>query len=398
MTHPRRRPAAAKTAGHPRLTWPQVCARRLERHALAAPRLEASPAGIARAMVGAHAQVMTAAELSIGLRLPGATRQGIQDALWVERSLVKTFGPRGTVHLLPAADLALWTGALAALPARRSGLPEAARLTPVQTEAVLAAIDAALSGAELTTDELTDAVVAATGPWAADPVMPAFNTWWPRWRQAIGLAATRGLLCFGPNRGRNVTYTSPRRWLPGFQPADGQAALAWLVGQYLHSYGPAAPQHFAQWLAAPKSWAAALFNSLGDALEPVDMDGMAAFVMAGDTAASGEPPRGVRLLPYFDPFVIGGHPREWLFPGVAAGRALGRGQAGVHAVLLVNGVVAGVWHQKRQGGKLEITVEPFKKLTTPQRRELDEQAGRVGEFVEAAPELAVGQVRTRGHL
>ena len=47
----------------------------------------------------------------------------------------------------------------------------------------------------------------------------------PRWRQAIGTAANRGVLCFGANRGRNVTYTNSHRWLPGFRPDDGDAAL-----------------------------------------------------------------------------------------------------------------------------------------------------------------------------
>ena len=27
----------------------------------------------------------------------------------------------------------------------------------------------------------------------------------------------RGVLCFGPDRGRQVTYTNPHRWLPGFR-------------------------------------------------------------------------------------------------------------------------------------------------------------------------------------
>ena len=48
----------------------------------------------------------------------------------------------------------------------------------------------------------------------SDFSMPAFDGMWPRWRQALGTAAKRGALCFGPNRGRKVTYTSPRRWLP----------------------------------------------------------------------------------------------------------------------------------------------------------------------------------------
>src|SRR5213592_3150918 len=139
-----------KSKGAPSLTWAQVCARRLERHALLVPSADAAPADIVRAMCGAHAQVMTAAELSVGLRLAGATRRQIQEALWTERSLVKTCGPRGTVHLLATEDLPMWIGALAALPDSRSALPEAARLTPDQTEAVIDAIEAALAEAELT--------------------------------------------------------------------------------------------------------------------------------------------------------------------------------------------------------------------------------------------------------
>lgn len=95
-----------------RLTWAEVCARRLDRHGLAAPFQGAQPAVIACAICGAQAQVLSAAELSIGLRIAGITRRQIQEALWSERSLVKTFGPRGTVHLLAAQDLPEWIGAL----------------------------------------------------------------------------------------------------------------------------------------------------------------------------------------------------------------------------------------------------------------------------------------------
>jgi hypothetical protein len=53
-------------------------------------------------------------------------------------------------------------------------------MTSEQTEDVLAAISDALGDAELTVDELTEAVVARTGTWAGDLVMPAFQGWWPR--------------------------------------------------------------------------------------------------------------------------------------------------------------------------------------------------------------------------
>src|SRR5690606_10838613 len=99
----------------PVLSWAGVTARRLERHALATPA-EASPADIAAAMCGAHAQIITAGEISIGIRLASGTRADVRESLWTEHSLIKTYGPRGTVHLLPADDLAMWTGALSALP------------------------------------------------------------------------------------------------------------------------------------------------------------------------------------------------------------------------------------------------------------------------------------------
>jgi Winged helix DNA-binding domain len=383
------------TAAVSHLSWAQVCARRLERHGLATPSPDARPADIVRAMGGAaHAQVMSAVELSIGLRTAGLTRAGVRHALWAERSLVKAFGPRGTVHLLPTQDLPMWVGALSAAPPPAHNLPEKVRLTPDQTEAVVAAIAVAVEDAELTIDELTDAVVEHAGSWAGDLVMPAFQGLWPRWRQALHLAGIRGVLCFGPNQGRKVTYTSPRRWLPGFQPADHPTALAGVVKRYLHAFGPATPQQFAHWLAVPPRWAVALFDSLAGELEPVEVDGTRAWVTAGDTAAPPTRPRGVRLLPYFDAYayLVGNQPRELLYPGRAAKRAAGNFQ-----VLLIDGVVAGVWQQRRSGRKLDITVEPLVPLTLAQRRELDEQVERVGAILEGTPRLAIGTVTVGSH-
>ncbi|HEY7833255.1 MAG TPA: winged helix DNA-binding domain-containing protein, partial [Ktedonobacterales bacterium] len=217
------------------------------------------------------------------------------------------------------------------------------------------------------------------------------------WRQALHTSAHRGALCFGPNRGRQVTYTSPRRWLSGFRPTGGQIALAEIARRYLHAYGPATPTQFARWLGAPPRWAAALFDSLAAELQPVEVEGARAWVVAGDTTAPVEPPQGVRLLPYFDAYTVGCHPRELLFPGRAAERALTRGQAGNFPVLLIGGTVAGVWHQRRSGRNLDITVEPFDSLTAALRRALDAQIERIGAILEGAPRLTIGAVTVGAH-
>ncbi|MFI5891227.1 winged helix DNA-binding domain-containing protein [Actinoplanes sp. NPDC051513] len=375
------------------VAWSDICGRRLERHGLTPDSPLRAPAEAAAAMCGAHAQVLSAAEVSIGLRAPGSTRATVQEALWSGHSLIKTFGPRGTIHLLPAADLALWCGALSATPPL-SRRPPAMRLTPGQTDELVVAIGEILAGAELTVDELTEALADRVGPWAVDPVMPAFQTMWPRWRQMTEIAAHRGVLCFGPNKGRNVTYTNPSRWLPGFAPAPEAEATAWLLDSYLRSYGPATPQHFARWLAAPPGWARAVFDAHD--LTEVSLQGTKAWVAGGDVEP-GDPAAGVLLLPHFDAFVVGSQPREQLFPGAAWDRALARGQAGNFPVVLVDGVVAGVWHQKKSAGKVAITVEPLRALTARGRNELDEQVERIGAILQARPALTIGSISTGAH-
>jgi Winged helix DNA-binding domain len=388
----------SKSATPASLTWSGVTARRMARHALTRPASDLGPADIAGVLCGAHAQVLSAAELSIGRRIAGATRADVRRALWEDRTLVKTFGPRGTVHLLATADLPMWTGALSALPSSVPAHPEPVRFTQDQADEVIAAIGDALADTELHVDELTEQIVDRTGPWAGEETMEAFGGRWPRWRQLTSTAAHRGVLCFGPDRDRRVTYTNPHRWLPGFRPDDGEAALRTLVRRYLYAYGPATPRHFARWLGIPPRRAVELFDELAGELERVELDGAPAWTVAGDTDTPPRPHRGVRLLGYFDAFVVAGQPRERLYPGAAATRALSpAGQAGNYPVLLVDGVVGGVWHQRRSGRKLAVTVEPLGGLTATQRRQLEDEVDLVGAVMEARPTLTVGTVTVGPH-
>jgi hypothetical protein len=292
----------------------------------------------------------------------------------------------------------MWTGALSALPSSVPNHPEPVRFTPEQADETIAAIGDALAASELTADELTDAIVERTGPWAGERTMEAFQAKWPRWRQLTSTAAHRGFLCFGPNHGRNVTYTNPHRWLPGFSPDDGETALRTLVTRYLYAYGPATPKHFAKWLNFPPRRAVELFDQLTGGLEYVELDGEPGWIVSGDTGTPERPHRGIRLLPYFDAFVVAGQPREWLYPGAALTRALTpAGQAGNYPVLLVDGVVGGVWHHRRSGHKVAITVEPLRDLTAAQRRQLGDEVDLVGAVMEANPTLTVGAVTVGPH-
>lgn len=94
------------------LTWEQALAWRMRRHGLAerAPRADAI-AAVSR-VVGLHAQLMSSAELSLWARVRDLEPDWVARALWEDRSLVKSWAMRGTLHLLPASELPLFLAAL----------------------------------------------------------------------------------------------------------------------------------------------------------------------------------------------------------------------------------------------------------------------------------------------
>jgi hypothetical protein len=378
-----------------RLTWTDVCSRRLARHWLAAP--SDSVTAVAADVCGIHAQVMSAAELALGLRVAGSTAADVRAALWVHRSLVKTFGPRGTVHLFPSEHWGMWSSALSAVPRPSPTFGPGVDLDRMQLETVIDAIGTAVVEADLTVDEMDARIGELTGAWACERVYPAFATLWPRWRLALTEAAYRGTVCFGPNRGRNVTYTSVHRQVPGYARMDGSAALAEVAFRYLRTYGPATPGQFARWLGAPGPTAVQVFETLGGRITEVDVDGRRGWLPVDDDVVSG-PGGGLRLLPYFDGYTVGCHPRELVFPGVASSRALTNGQAGTVAVVLIDGVVHGVWHHRAAGRRANITVEPFSPLSRRHRMDLEAQVERVGGVLGRTPVLTVGTVGAGRHL
>ena len=229
--------------------------------------------------------------------------------------------------------------------------------------------------------------------------MPAFQVLWPRWRQLTSTAAHRGVLCFGRDRGRNVTYTNPHRWLPGFVPDGADAAVRTLIRAYLHAYGPATPQHFARWLNVPPKRAVEAFDAMADELEPVELEGKPAWVVAGDLS-EGEPTAvaGIRLLPYFDAYVVAAQPRELLYPGAAGTRALSpSGQAGNYPVDARGRCRGRRLAPAALGKAADDHGRGAGAAQRGHRRELEAEVALVGAVMEADPTLVIGEVTVGPH-
>jgi hypothetical protein len=333
-----------------------------------------------RDVAGVHAQVQASAELQLAARIDGITQQDVRDALWRDRTLAKAWTIRGTLHLHPADELAVWlaarrriAGGPDELPAWRD--PKGVVHPPVSagdlTE-MRAAVWDALDGRTLLREDL-----------AADVVRRVGTKHEPRLRS--GFAFFTDQLVQGPPRGNKITLARPDQWIDGWRDVNEDEALREVCRRYLHTYGPARPADFREWFGPFE------FASLD--LEEVDVDGRRAFVLAGDTEFPELQP-AVRLLPEYDSYIMGFRERDHLVPDpvraqvAAHGRGRYEGPAGVR-FLLVNGVAAGLWERKKTAKRVELRVLPARALTRGERSALAVEAQRVGAFLGVEPALTV---------
>jgi hypothetical protein len=366
-----------------RLTWSQVLAWRLARsHLVDRSAHRVGPVQAAMDVCGLHAQVMSASELQAWARTAHASSGGVARALWDDRTLVKTWAMRGTLHLLPARELPAWTAALTTRDQWRS--PTWLRYfgyTLEEIEGIMGAIGEVLSAEPMTREELTDAVVSVVGQRRRKTLLQGWGT-------LFKPAAAMGLLCFGPNRGRNVTFVRPDRWLSKWADVHPAEGIRQVVRRFLHTYGPATAHGFSAWWGVPPVKGRQLFASVVDEAVMVDVEGFRASALVEDVDAirAAGRPRGIRLLPNFDPYVMGSRPRSAVVDGAHAAR-VSRAAGWISPVILVDGRAAGVWDQKRRGGRLEVRVDPFRPVSATVRRKVEAVAERLGTFAGAATDV-----------
>jgi hypothetical protein len=341
---------------------------------------------------GIHAQVTVAAELSLCARVEAITQQDVRDSLWRDRTLVKAWTLRGTLHLHPANELALWLAAVRATSPAVSELQ--AWVDPKGTvhpavghedvERIRVAVLDVLDGRCLLREQLASEVVERVGPKVGGRLLSGFAF--------FGGAE----LCQGPPQGNKITLARPDQWLESWQEADEGDALREVCRRYLRTYGPARPSDFREWFTSSQfkpEQARDLFASLADELEEVDVDGHQAYVLAGDTDFP-EPEPTLRLLPEYDVYVMGFREREHLVTEpvkkqvAAHGRGRYEGPAGVR-FLAIKGVTAGLWERNKRGKRIELHVTPIGKLTRVQQAGLVTEAQRIGAFLGLEPELTV---------
>jgi hypothetical protein len=349
--------------------------RRLCAQQLADPRLP-EPAALVGWLGAVQAQDYAGAKWSLGLRLRDCTDAGIEGAL-THRKILRTWGPRGTLHFMAREDIGWVLGLLSEGilrgNARRYKELELDGRTLARGDDVL--VSALAGGKELSRKELK-AVLEENG----------ISTRGQRLPHLLQHASLHALICQTVTVRSDPLYFALGELSPRPRPLPREEALAELARRYFTSRGPAQVKDFIWWSGLSAADARLGFEAISAALELQTLDGQEYWHAAAPACpklASGD-----HLLPGFDEYVVAYRDRSLILDPQYSSR-LNLGNL-LSPTLLIDGRIAGVWSRKFNTQKTAVTVKinPFTPLTAAQARRLQPEVRRYGEFLGVSASLA----------
>src|SRR5256886_9663135 len=262
----------------------QVSSFGLHRHHLDLRAPRSRLGGVVGDVCGVQAQVTAMARIALWARLRELTFDDVEQALVRKRTIVKTWSMRGALRLLASKDLLLYLGGL--MPTRLPREQRWIRGAGLKEEETTAMILDALKDGPVTRAQLVRFLAKKLGTktkdwfdggWGRETV--GSNTSW----QLVRPAVIRGLVCFGPSNGQEITFTRVDRWLrePWSMPAEEEAEDA-LVRRHLHAFGPADAKDLWSWSGVYVRRIRVILDRLRDELVEVDMGRRRGFLLKKD--------------------------------------------------------------------------------------------------------------------
>jgi len=366
------------------------------------------PEGVVGQVVALQAQDAAAAALSLWARSPDLSATDVEQARSTDRTLVRTWLLRGTLHLLASADLGWMLPLLgpvfaASDSARRAQLG----LDDSTCTRGLDLLRQVLTGQPPLTRERIVPLLAEKGLPLAGQAVP----------HLLALAAFQGILCLGPDQKNKPTYVLLDEWLPGFQatlshPEPRSEALSRLARRYLRAYAPAAPADLAKWSGLLMPDVRSAWDSIAGDLAAVTFDGRSLWLPKARLSWLDGVPRGgprgreasrvteqvplppepsVRLLPAFDTYLLGYASRD-LAIAPRFERRLNAGGGILHPVVLVDGLAVASWRLERsegRGKRLELSVDPFEPLVPAILSGLESESAVLSRFLNQPVDLVI---------
>jgi hypothetical protein len=343
--------------------------------------LRRPPAELVGHLTGVQAQVLSAAGLALRARTRGLVVREVEKARLVDRSVVLCWAMRGTLHLVSSQDHG-WLVALLTRPRlpnayrrlRQEGVPEG------QPDAAVRIIRSMLErDGPMTRRELAEGLRAAGV--RVDGQAIAHLVW---------LAAARGVLCYGPDRGKEQCFVLVRDWIGEPPSVEPEAAMAELAVRYLRAHQPAGPADLAAWSGLSQTDASRCWRLVEHRLSAVETSRGTLWSLRGEDRTAA--PAGlVNLLPAFDEYLLGWRDRE-LSLAPEQRRSINRGGGWLRPALLSDGRVVATWNSERSPRALRLRISPFRRLDSGELGGAEREADEVSTYLGAPTELLLDRI------
>jgi hypothetical protein len=335
-----------------------------------------APGGNTPAEVVAHLGAMQAQDYlgalwAIGLRLQNVTEAEVEQAM-AERSIVRTWPMRGTLHFVVAADvrwmLKLLTPRIVAGSAGRHRQLELDDATFKRSEKVL--LRALKDGQVRTRGDLFEVLERSR-------IDPSGQ----RGIHILSKLAQEGLLCFGPREGKQPTFVLLDDWVPESRHLERDDALAEIARRYFTSHGPATLMDFVGWTGLKITEGRQALEAVSKELHKETIKGVDYWMPLSLQKAGKKKGNTLHLLPGFDEFVLGYKDRSTVIPPEHMDRIVPGGNGMFMSTIVRHGQVAGLWKRTLKGKSVQVSLTQFDRLAASDSVAVKKMAARYGAFL-----------------
>jgi hypothetical protein len=298
-------------------------------------------------------------------------------ALESDRSIVRTWLMRGTLHVVAATDVRWLLHLLGPVfaRARRTRHAQLGLDDDLKGRGVTAIREILRGSGPLTRYELVDRL--RSRQIALDPKTQAPI-------HLIGHAALEGVLCLGPDRDDGEsTYVLLDDWVAQDRMPSREAALSELARRYVAACGPATVEDLSTWSGLAIDDARSAINGASASLVEVRLQGQPGVLLKERLTLEEKPHKtDIRLLPAFDTYLLAYRRRDLAVPQPLQ-RRLQRGGGWLHPAVVVNGRAVAAWSLRKSGSRGgEVTVEPFGPMGPTVRAGIEMEVADIARFLD----------------
>ncbi|MDB5112289.1 MAG: Winged helix DNA-binding protein [Mucilaginibacter sp.] len=315
---------------------------RLSNHLITQGKLN-TPESVVSWMGAMQAQDYGQAKYAIGSRTVNPKNSDIEQAI-NEKRIVRIWALRGTLHILAAADihwmLPLVTSGI--ISRNQSQFKKLSLGDDDFTKIHRCLVQLLQGGKQLTRAALFEGLE-----------QNGINTIGLRGAFILYKAGWLGIICLGPMKAKQDTYTLLEEWLPKRYTISREEALAKLAERYLQSHGPATLKDFILWSGLSITEARAGFELIREKLTRIEVNDQL-YWMVGNNSGADILLGNRYLLAGFDEYLLGYKDRSLLLDAADTKKVILKN--GIFKPIIVeNGKIIGTWN--RLIGKSKISIE-----------------------------------------